>query len=259
MIGVAFTPKQNVCFLPSSLYKASLNAGRFFYWEQDGIMRAMQRRKLRVRRIVLLGPQGSGKGTQAELLAERLGVPKITTGEIYRAEIAKGTPLGRRISAIIDRGNLMPDAFTNQVMREWLSRRDARRGYVLDGYPRTMAQARSLARSAPPDVVVLLTLSDYEAIRRLRARRISRCGATFNMLSAPPKRDEMCDVCGEKLTRRADDTVAGIRRRLTLYKRQTHPVIAYYQREGILIEVRGRPPVEEVFREIKEKLTVWSS
>jgi adenylate kinase len=195
--------------------------------------------------LIFLGPPGSGKGTQAVLLAERLGIPHISTGDILREQVAAGTELGRRVQAIMSRGDLVPDELVNEIMEQRLAQPDCARGCILDGYPRTTAQAEFLAgvleqRGLRP-VVVNLTVDYNVIVARITARRqCPACGASYNLITNPPREDERCDRDGTPLVTRADDTEPVIRQRLEAYERQTLPLLDYYRRKAArFFEVSG--------------------
>jgi len=211
-------------------------------------------------RLVLLGPAGAGKGTQARLLSERLGVPHISTGEILRHEIEAGTELGLRAKALIDDGNLVSDEVVNAIVHQRLTLPDAEKGFILDGYPRTYSQAEDFEtfkkeRHFTLTAVIDLEVDEAEIIRRLSGRRVcSGCGATFHLTSIPPLMPGRCDFCGSPLLHRDDDTPEAIRRRLQIYRLNTQPLIDYYRRRRKLITVDARHGVERTFEAICLKL-----
>jgi adenylate kinase len=201
-------------------------------------------------RIVVLGKQGSGKGTQAARLSTAYGVPHVSTGEAFRAAVKAGSELGRKVSGYLERGELVPDGVVVAVIREHLFGPGAPEGFVLDGFPRTVGQAESLASLSAPrgiDVVVDLEVSTEEVLRRLSSRRVcANCGTNFNLVEGPPKVEGRCDVCGGPLVQREDDTEEAIRRRLELYDSETVPLIAWYRRQGLLVSVDGTGTPDEV-------------
>ena len=209
-------------------------------------------------RIVLLGPPGSGKGTQGHRLARQLGVPEISTGDLLREAVAAGTPLGRAAKAVMDAGQLVSDEIVLGVIRERLARPDAGKGFILDGFPRNLAQASQLdellAQLGQPIDLALLVEVDVDTImQRLFGRRSCvACGASYNIFSAPPKMDERCDECGGRLKRRSDDNEETIGNRLRIYEIQTLPVVEYYQEQGRLRKVQGVGEPEQVFRAIRK-------
>ncbi len=206
-----------------------------------------------VNRFTLLGPQGSGKGTQAKVLAERLGVPHISTGDMFRDNIARGTSLGLRAKELIEHGTLVPDDLTNALVEERLKQPDARNGFVLDGFPRNMAQAEFLTKLQPEVRAINLELSDDEAVKRIAGRRTcEQCGAIFHLEFNPPKVQGVCDKCGGKLVERSDDTESSVRRRLKDYHTATEPLLEYYRSHGALTSVNGAPAISEVTKLIEQ-------
>jgi len=205
-------------------------------------------------RIVLLGRQGSGKGTQAAKLSMTYAIPHVSTGEAFREAIKAGTELGQRVQAYLDSGELVPDDVVLAVVRERLFGPGAPEGFILDGVPRTIGQAEALAALAEPrgiDVVVDLDVPTEEVLRRMSARRVcGNCGANFNLVDNPPRAAGVCDVCGGPLVQRDDDTEEAIRRRLELYEDATAPLIAWYRERGLLVTVDATGPPEEVNRRL---------
>lgn len=205
--------------------------------------------------FVLLGPQGSGKGTQAKMLAERLGVPHISTGDMFRDHVARHTELGAQIEALLKAGQLVPDEVTNALVKERLAQADAASGFVLDGYPRNLAQANFLNVLAPQVRAIELTLTDEEAVQRIARRRVcARCGATYHLDFAPPQADGVCDKCGGQLAQRSDDTEAAVRDRLATYHRATASLLEYYQARAALTSIDGAPPIPEVTEHIQRAI-----
>lgn len=206
-------------------------------------------------RIVLLGPPGSGKGTQATHLAKSLGVPHISTGDLFRAQIAEETELGILANEYIAHGNLVPDEVTNAMMRERLSRADAS-GFVLDGYPRTLDQAHALGAmlqqlQRPLHHAILIDVPDENIVERAVGRLVcGSCGEIFHLKFKPPGVAGICDKCRGILGVREDDTPSTVRHRLTVYGRITKPVLAFYQREKILSRVDGVGPPDEIFKRV---------
>jgi adenylate kinase len=210
-------------------------------------------------RIVILGPQGAGKGTQAALLARHYHVPHISAGDLLRAESRRGTKLGKRIASIIDNGKLVPDNLMSLVVGQRLRRRDAQRGWIIDGYPRFKAQAKSFNRIAKPAVVVALQLSDKSAIQRLAGRRVCPRGHVYHLrYDRPRRRPGFCDRDNLPLTQRADDTPSAIKKRLRWHHAQTDPLISVYHQQGILLKVDARPSISAVYRDLLSRLKRFS-
>ncbi len=203
-------------------------------------------------RVVLLGLPGAGKGTQAALLAAHAGVPHIATGNIFRAAMAAGTPLGQQVKAIVDAGALVPDALTIAIVRERLLEPDCASGFVLDGFPRTVPQAVALdeqLRELGQDVerAIYIDVSEDRVVSRLAGRRTCpECGATYHVATDPPNSDGTCRRCGHMVVQRADDTEAVQRRRVDAYRRDTEPLLPYYQRQGKLVRIPGEGAVADV-------------
>ena len=203
-------------------------------------------------RAVLLGSPGAGKGTQAQRLAETLGVPHVASGDLFREHVDRGTELGREAQAYMDRGDLVPDEVTIRMVAERLARPDCASGFVLDGFPRTVAQAEALERALVKmgmalDVVPLIQVGEEVALARLAGRWTCReCGVVFHALFNPPQQAGVCDVCGGELYQRSDETPEAHRHRLQVYRDQTAPLVDYYRRSGLLVEVDGEPSIDEV-------------
>jgi adenylate kinase len=203
-------------------------------------------------RLVLVGPPGAGKGTQAEFIAAHLAVPKISTGDIFRANVAQGTPLGVEAKRFMDAGQLVPDQVTINMVRDRLAEPDAADGFLLDGFPRTVPQAVALDKlladlGAGLDLVLELVVDDDEVIRRLSGRRTCRgCGKIWHVEFDPPIRDGVCDRCGGELFQRDDDKPETIAERLRVYARDTAPLVDYYGAQGKLVGIDATGPVEDV-------------
>lgn len=214
-------------------------------------------------RAVMLGLPGAGKGTQAERLAQALDVPHISTGAIFREAVQKGTELGRRARSYMERGELVPDDLTVEIVRERLESPDCRRGFVLDGFPRNLEQARALDEAMERlgmrlDAVINLVVPEEEVVRRITSRRVcSRCGATYG--AGEPKDAsgqviDVCPQCGGRLVQRADDNEEVVRQRLRVYEDNTRPLVDYYAARGVLVNVEGTGSVSEVFEAIQRAL-----
>ncbi len=203
-------------------------------------------------RIVLVGPPGAGKGTQAQFIATHLSIPKISTGEIFRANVSQGSELGRAAKAYLDAGDLVPDSVTNAMVRDRLAEGDTADGFLLDGFPRNIAQAQDLEEMLRDlgfklDVVLELVVDDDEVVRRLSGRRTCRiCGRTWHLDFDPPVREGTCDQCGGELFQRDDDREETIRHRLEVYAEHTAPLVGFYADMGILVGVDATGPVEDV-------------
>ncbi len=201
--------------------------------------------------IVLIGKQASGKGTQADLLAKELGVPHISTGDIFRQIRTEDTALGRKVKQLIDNGNLVPDEVTNEIVEERLKKPDCKKGFILDGFPRNTYQAGFLDKTTRIDYAVLVEISDAEAIKRIGARRSCiDCKTGYNTVYIKPKKDGLCDKCGGKLIIRDDDKPDAIKQRLKIYHDQTKPVMDFYKRKGIFFEVKGEQAIDKVFADV---------
>ena len=203
-------------------------------------------------RIVLVGPPGAGKGTQAQFIASHLSIPKISTGEIFRTNVSHGTELGQEARAYMERGDLVPDSVTIAMVRDRLAEGDAADGFLLDGFPRTLHQAKVLDEmlddmGARLDVVLELVVDDDEVVRRLSGRRTCRvCGRVWHLDFDPPTLESVCDQCGGELFQRDDDREETIRHRLEVYGEQTAPLIDFYADQGNLVGLDATGPVEDV-------------
>ena len=204
---------------------------------------------------MLLGPPGAGKGTQAAKLSNYVGVPRISTGDILRKHVAEGTDLGKKAQAYMDAGKLVPDDLVIAMTERRLKEADARKGFILDGFPRTIAQAEALAKLVPLDAVINLFLEPEELIKRNTGRRVCpKCDAVYHVLMNRPRKEGICDRCGSALTIRADDRDEVVRARIETYERQTAPLIKYYRERGLLREVYASGLIDEIFLRLKEGL-----
>jgi len=203
-------------------------------------------------RLVLVGPPGAGKGTQAEFIAAHLSVPKISTGDIFRANVSQGTPLGKEAKKFMDAGDLVPDEITVGMVRDRLAEDDTRKGFLLDGFPRNVPQAQTLddlllSAGTPLDVILELVVDDDEVVRRLSGRRTCRnCGHVWHVDFDPPSVEGVCDICGGELFQRDDDKPETIRHRLEVYYEQTAPLVSYYAEKGLLVGIDAMGPVDDV-------------
>ena len=190
-------------------------------------------------KLILLGAPGAGKGTQAEILCKKLGIPSISTGNILRAAIKDGTPTGVQAKSYIDAGKLVPDEVIIGIVNERLSQDDCAKGYILDGVPRTIAQAEALEKAGIQfDAVVSIEISEDEILRRMSGRRVCEaCGSSYNVEAVPPRVEGICDNCGGKLIQRKDDTPETVRERLKVYHTETEPLVGFYAQRGLLKSV----------------------
>ena len=196
-------------------------------------------------KLILLGAPGAGKGTQAEILSKMLGIPTISTGNILRAAIKDGTPVGLEAKHYMDAGKLVPDEVIIEIIHERVAEEDCKDGYILDGVPRTIAQAEFLEKAGIVfDHVVSLEISDEVIMDRMGGRRVcEHCGASYHVVAVPPKAEGVCDSCGGKLVRRKDDEPETVRARLEVYHKKTEPLKAYYAERGLLRPVENQPTV----------------
>ncbi|MBU1179491.1 adenylate kinase [Patescibacteria group bacterium] len=206
--------------------------------------------------IIFLGPQSCGKGTQAELLSEKLNISIVTTGNIFRSKKASGDEEGKLIASYIDKGNLVPDELTDKIVRDELQKEEYQNGVILDGYPRNLNQAEELDKYFRVDKVIFLNVPDAIVLKRMSNRRIcEKCGANFNLISKSPKEGGKCDSCGSNLIQREDDTEEVIAVRLNSYHRLTEPLIDYYEKQRKLIRIDGTKTIEGVHEEVMKHVT----
>ncbi len=210
--------------------------------------------------LILLGPPGAGKGTQAQLITQEFGIPQISTGDILRAEVRKGTELGKKVKSIMEAGKLVSDDLIIKIFEKRIQEPDCRNGFILDGFPRTIGQAEALnelLKKLGPDKLKVLEfeIPDEEIIKRITNRRVcSKCGKVFNLLLNPPPPDGKCDECGGEIIQRSDDTEDVVRKRLNEYHEKTEPLIEYYRKMGKLHVIHANRTVQEVFVEVKDVL-----
>ncbi len=211
-------------------------------------------------KIIMLGAPGAGKGTQAKLIAEKFGIPHISTGDIFRANIKEGTELGKEAKQYMDKGQLVPDELTVRILLDRVGKDDCKNGYVLDGFPRTIPQAQVLDNEVAKlgdkiDYAIDVDVPDENIIRRMSGRRAClKCGATYHIEHVPPKKEGICDVCGSELVLRDDDKPETVKERLAVYHKQTQPLIDHYSRFNILRTVDGTQDVQVVFDNIVKLL-----
>lgn len=208
--------------------------------------------------IILLGPPGSGKGTQASKISEALRIPHISTGDLFRENLKKDTELGKRARVFMDKGQLVPDEIVLEMLFTRVAQPDSRKGYLLDGFPRTIPQAEALDRHLDKGTKVLalnLDVSDETIFKRMAGRLTCRsCGNIQNRFLSPPQKAGICDKCQGELYQRTDDAEDVVKERLRVYHNQTEPLISYYQKKGVLINVNGENPPEQVFKELMKSL-----
>lgn len=207
-------------------------------------------------KIIMLGAPGAGKGTQAKMIAAKYGIPHVSTGDIFRANIKNGTELGKKAKTYMDAGQLVPDSLTVDLLIDRISQEDCVNGYVLDGFPRTIPQAQCLedalkARGEAVDYAINVEVPDSNIINRMGGRRACvTCGATYHLVHIPPKTEGICDKCGSELILRDDDKPETVQNRLKVYHEQTQPLIDFYSAKGVLKEVDGTQDMNAVFEDI---------
>ncbi|MCI6711284.1 MAG: adenylate kinase [Anaerovoracaceae bacterium] len=210
--------------------------------------------------IVLLGPPGAGKGTQAELIVKKYGIPQISTGDIFRANIKNGTELGKKAKEYMDKGELVPDELVVDLVKDRLEQDDCKNGFMLDGFPRTVFQAEELtkimeAKSLSINYVLNIDVAPEKLIDRIAGRRVCKsCGATYNVNTKPTAKEGVCDACGGEVYQRADDNRETVENRINVYFAQTAPLIEYYEKAGVLATVNGDQAMDNVFSDITKVL-----
>lgn len=209
-------------------------------------------------KLILLGAPGAGKGTQAEILSAKLGIPTISTGNILRAAIKEGTPIGLEAKGYMDAGKLVPDSVIIGIVAQRLQQPDCQKGFILDGVPRTIGQAEALdAQGVTFDHVISIEISDEEIVERMAGRRVCQsCGAPYHVKAKPPKQEGVCDSCGGQLVQREDDKAETVLNRLTVYHNETEPLKGYYQGKGILVPVANQPTIEGTTKVLLEALGI---
>lgn len=211
-------------------------------------------------KIVMLGAPGAGKGTIASRLSKKFGIPHISTGDIFRENIKNGTDLGKKAKSYMDQGLLVPDELTCDLVMDRISEKDCEKGFILDGFPRTIPQAEALTdalseKGEEMDYAINVILSDEKIIARMAGRRsCPKCGAIYHTVTLPPKKEGICDKCGSELVQRADDNPETVKKRLAVYHEQTEPLIDYYHHQGIIVEVDGDDKVEDEIARLTEEL-----
>lgn len=211
-------------------------------------------------KIIMLGAPGAGKGTQAKMIADKYGVPHVSTGDIFRANIKDGTELGKEAKRYMDQGLLVPDELTVKILMDRVGREDCRKGYVLDGFPRTIPQAEVLDKALAEmgdaiDYAINVDVPDETIVGRMTGRRACvSCGATFHIVHIPPKQEGICDTCGKELILRDDDKLETVKKRLSVYHEQTQPLIEFYTEKEILKTIDGTAEMQDVFTAITDIL-----
>lgn len=211
-------------------------------------------------KLIMLGAPGAGKGSQAKVLSDKYGIPHISTGDIFRANIKEGTELGKKAKEYMDQGLLVPDELVCDLVVDRIKQDDCKKGFILDGFPRTIPQAKSLDAALEQineamDYAVDLEVDDEVIVERMGGRRAClECGATYHVVNMPPAKEGICDRCGAKLVLRDDDQPETVKKRLSVYHEQTAPLIRYYKEKGILVQFDGTLKPDEVFRQIVNKI-----
>lgn len=207
-------------------------------------------------RTILLGPPGAGKGTQAVKIVEKYNIPHISTGDIFRENIKNQTELGKRAKAYMDRGELVPDELVVEIATDRLTKDDCKNGFLLDGFPRTIFQAEKLdefltQRGEKLDKVINIDVEKDALVKRITGRRVCKsCGASYHVVNIPPKKDDICDLCSGELIQRADDTEETVLNRIDVYNKQTKPLVDYYDKAGVIINIDGNKDLDDVLADI---------
>ncbi|HSH36359.1 adenylate kinase [Schnuerera sp.] len=211
-------------------------------------------------RLILLGPPGAGKGTQASAIVKKYDIPHISTGDIFRTNIKMGTELGRKAKGYMDKGLLVPDELVISIVKDRLTEEDCKNGFLLDGFPRTLSQGEALDKELIEmelklDKVINIEVGKEVLIERAIGRRVCKdCGSTYHIKFSPPKREKICDNCGGELFQRDDDKVETIKKRIEVYLKQTEPLIDYYTEKGLILNVDGNKPIDLLFEDIVDSL-----
>lgn len=212
-------------------------------------------------KLVLVGPPGCGKGTQAVLIRDEYKIPQISTGDILRAAVRDGSALGKKVQDYMNSGQLVPDQLIIDVMSERLAKEDCANGYILDGFPRTLAQAEALdklliSKKQKLDGVISIEVADDEVVKRLAGRRqCTGCGEGYHVAFKKPAKENVCDKCGSALYQRDDDKEETVRARLSVYRKQTEPLLNYYDKKDLLKRVEGKGNIEEIFKNISSLIS----
>lgn len=210
--------------------------------------------------LILMGLPGAGKGTQAEKINEKFEIPHISTGDMFRLAIKEGTPLGKKAKEYMDEGALVPDEVTNGIVEERLSKADCEKGFLLDGFPRTIPQAEALHEITTKlnkklDYVIHVDVPEEKLLERLTGRRVCpTCGTTYHVVNNPPKQEGICDKDGTELIQREDDTIETVQKRLAVNIEQTKPLLDYYEKQNVLVTVDGDQDIDKVFEDIQAQL-----
>lgn len=211
-------------------------------------------------KLMIMGPPGAGKGTQAEVLVKELGITHISTGDMFRAAIKEGTEMGKKAKEYMDKGQLVPDEVVVGMVRDRLSQPDCAKGFLLDGFPRTLAQAEALSKTLDQmgiklDGVINIDVPRERLMARLTGRRVCKgCGASYHVMFNPPKTEGVCNTCGGELYQRSDDNEETVGNRLDVYEAQTQPLIDYYKERGLLLNINGDQEIDKVLKEIMAAL-----
>lgn len=201
-------------------------------------------------KIALFGPPGAGKGTQAAAIRDHFNIPQISTGDLLRSEVRKETKLGSEAKSYMDRGELVPDDVVIGMLKERLADPDCSNGFILDGFPRSLSQARALEGIVQLDAVVNIEVDESAPVERITGRRMCKCGATYHIRFNPPRKEGICDQCGGELYQRDDDKEETVRQRIRVYRDQTEPLLEYYDKKGILRSVDGNRSIGEISKDI---------
>lgn len=206
-------------------------------------------------KLIIFGPPSAGKGTQAQRLSKEYGLPQVSTGDLLREAVAKKTPLGVKIKSYLDTGKLGPDDLIVQLIKERVSKPDCAKGYLLDGFPRTMGQAKELDKMTDIDLVLNIVVDHESLVERAVGRRICmKCNAVYNVSSNPPEKEGVCDKCGSELIQRDDDKEATVRNRLRVYQEQTAPLIEHFRRKGNIVDIDGSKGIDGVYAQMRSAI-----